>query len=371
MNETNDKINQGTNEEETKEEETKEEETKEEETKEEEEETKKEEEETKKEEEETKKEEEETKKEEETKEEETKEEETKEEETKEEETKEEETKEEEEEEPKIIILNSGPNNTSHILTDYMKGRTKIYNLGSGPSFETVEPTDDNFIICQNHTILAQKKCDLFVFGDFAILQEPNLLPLLSNVKFLLVNSPLHQWGPPVPQYNEQFIINETKKYFKGYYIFHTTYNLNMHKHTHPCCLLSLNYYRQFVNTHAIGFPQAHIVSTCFILIHLLKYQGRPNIKYSYGKPPQELLTISDIKYQIHYYGILGEKPGDKGRPYSEIITKLRDPTLLARGKQFIANHPSMNSGTAQMLSFKTHILDIYRYFSESIDFTLH
>ena len=131
-------------EEETKEEETKEEETKEEETKEEE--TKKEEEETKKEEEETKKEEEETK--------------------------------EEEEEPKIIILNSGPNNTSHILTDYMKGRTKIYNLGSGPSFETVEPTDDNFIICQNHTILAQKKCDLFVFGDYAILQEPNLVPFI-------------------------------------------------------------------------------------------------------------------------------------------------------------------------------------------------
>jgi hypothetical protein len=343
MKETNDKINQGTKEEETKkeEEETKEEETKEEETKEEE-----------------------------TKEEENKEKEANEEETKEEETKEEETK-EEEEEPKIIILNSGPNNTSHILTDYMKGRTKIYNLGSGPSFETVEPTDDNFIICQNHTILAQKKCDLFVFGDYAILQEPNLVPLLSNVKFLLVNSPLHQWGPPIPHYNEQFIINETKKYFKGYYIFHTTYNLNMHKHTHPCCLLNLNYYRQFVNTHAIGFPQAHIVSTCFILIHLLHYQGRPNIKYSYGKPPKELLTISDIKYQIHYYGILGEKPGDKGRPYSEIITKLRDPTILARGKQFIANHPSMGSGTAQMLSFKTHILDIYRYFSESIDFTLH
>ena len=135
--------------------------------------------------------------------------------------------------------------------------------------------------------------------------------------------------------------------------------------------MNLNYYKQFVNTIRIPFPQAHIVSTCFILIHLLHYQGRPNIKYSYGKPPKELLTISDIKYQVHYYGILGESKGHIGRPYSEIITTLRDPALLEAGRHFVAKHQGMNSGHPQMLGFKTHILDIYKYFSESIDFTLH
>ena len=261
-----------------------------------------------------------------------------------------------------------------ILSEYMKGRTKIYNLGSGPSFETVEPTDDNFIICQNHALLAQKKCDLFVCGDLAILQEPNLVPLLSNVKFLLVHAPLHDWGPVVPEYDIPFIIRETKKHFNGYYIFYSTYfNLKslFEPHIDPLCInIDINYYRDIVATTELTFPQGHIVSTVFMFLYLFKYikkKAIPTTNASYKK----LTCMDKTKYVVHYYGILGEKKGDEGRPYNEEIIKLRDPELLSYSRLFLERTKFLFSGTDLMLSFKNHILDLFNFYSKNIEFTLH
>ena len=274
---------------------------------------------------------------------------------------------------KILIFNNKTFDNP-ILSEYMKGRTKIYNLGSGPSFETVEPTDDNFIICQNHALLAQKKCDLFVFGDLAILQEPNLLPLLSNVKFILVHAPLHHWGPVEPEYDIPFIIRGTKKYFNGYYIFYSAYyNLKTYfePHIKPLYMnLDINYYSDIVATTELTFPQGHIISTVFMFLCLFKYIKKnaiPTTKASYKK----LTWIDETKYVVHYYGILGEKKGDEGRPYNEEIIKLRDPELLQYSSLFIKSKKALFSGTDLMLSFKTHILDLFNYYSKNIEFTLH
>ena len=214
---------------------------------------------------------------------------------------------------------------------------------------------------------------MFCFGDDPVLDEPDLLPLLANVKFLFICDPLHKNGPPIPTMNAHYIINRTKEYFKGHYIFFTTYN-KMHKHDVPFIYLNLNYYYQVAGQRCLAFPQSHICTTVFILMHLLQYKLKNphHIRpLSTRHPPQKLVTISDNKYEVHYYGILGESEGHIGRPYSEKITKLRNQKMLQGQYDFVKKHPSLNSGNPQMLAFKTHILGIYNYFSETIDFTLH
>lgn len=251
----------------------------------------------------------------------------------------------------------------NILRDYCKNKKEIVILGSGPSFKTVEPSDDKLIICINHTIYLQKKCDVYFCADKNMFDKIiTHFDHINNIKFIIFSNPLHNMGIIDKKYGYNYVYSELKK--KGYinyiipwnaipsdipYGYYDCVNKNWLNENNQYITLNLNYYQSIIK-HIRFYPDHIIVPTIFIYRFLMQFDSS-----------KKKDVINENNYSLHYYGVgVLDKINPRSRTHNKFLLSECEKKNCPMKKKPLGIHTKeFTLALHQCLNYYSHILPYY------------